>query len=77
MSEGNEHSRMQVVSGDWVSAMLSVNPSCIFPVASAPLFAQLCHLMKKKSRTEEMPSQRLSDSDSDQSVIFCILGLAF
>lgn len=77
-ARGSGHSRRQVVSGDRVSAMLSVNP--YFPDASAPLCAQLCHLMTKKSSSEEMPSQiaaaRFSDSDSDQSVIFCILGLA-
>lgn len=77
-ARGSRHSGRQVVSGDRVSAMLSVNP--YFPDASAPLCAQLCHLMTKKPSSEEMPSQiaaaRFSDSDSDQSVIFCILGLA-
>lgn len=50
---GCERGGRPVVSGDFVAAMLSVNP--YFPDASASLLARPRYLMKAKSRSVEMP----------------------
>lgn len=68
---GRERGGRPVVSDDFVAAMRSVNP--YFPDASASLLA-----LPNESQISLSGNAvaRFGDSDLDQSVIFCIFGLA-